>query len=144
MSNTPVYFHHLGISVADLDASIEWYRDKLGFVLENRHPIPAIPAEVAFVANGDLRVEMFCVPDAVALPPDRRIPNDDLRTHGNKHIALAVADVMALAADFEARGIDIVWAKRFEFGAAMFIRDNSGNLIEFIEYPAPTGQATRV
>jgi len=141
---THVQFHHLGISVADLDASISWYEAMLGFRLEKRHPMPSIPAEVAFLVNGDLRIEMFSVPGAAPLPEGRRIPDEDLRTHGNKHIAFAVEDVMALAETLKSRGVDLVWAKTFEFGAAMFIRDNTGNLIEFLQAPPMSGQPAEV
>lgn len=138
------HYHHAGLSVADLDESIQWYGDKLGFSLEKRHPVPTIPAEVAIVVNGDVRVELFCVPGALPLPDDRRVPNRDLQTHGNKHVAFVVPDVMVLADILSQRGVDVVLAHRFEFGAFMFIRDNTGNLIEFIEGPAPTGSVARL
>ncbi|MDW8260003.1 MAG: VOC family protein [Gammaproteobacteria bacterium] len=49
-------FHHAAISVPDLSASIDWYRRVLGFELESRFEIAAIPAQVAFVRNGPLRI----------------------------------------------------------------------------------------
>jgi methylmalonyl-CoA/ethylmalonyl-CoA epimerase len=36
------------------------------------------------------------------------------------------------------RGADIVWVKEMAHGANIFIRDNVGNLIEFVQEPKPT------
>ena len=134
------WHHHAGISVPDLDASIAWYRDVLGFQLARRFTIDTIPAEVAVVKNGPLHIELFQVPGAQPSSPERRVPDRDLRTHGNKHVAFAVADVRALARELEKRGADIVWVKDFEFGSNAFIRDNSGNLIEFVQGALPQEQ----
>ena len=127
--------HHGGISVPDLDASIQWFARVLDFEVENRFEIPAIPARVAMLRRGDLRVELFEVPGAHGLPEERRQPNTDLRTHGNKHLAFAVKDADATAEVLKARGADIVFVGHFEFGANVFIRDNAGNLIEFVQQP---------
>lgn len=134
-------FHHLGISVPDLDETIDWYGKVLGFTVERRFPIPSIPAQVAIIRNGDLRVEIFEVPGAAALPADRRQPDTDNRTHGNKHLSFVIENVEAFGAELEQRGADIVWIKRMAHGANIFIRDNAGNLIEFVEEPMPTGIA---
>lgn len=126
-------FHHAGVSVPDLEAAVQWYGDVLGFAVEERVHIPFIPANVAIMRKGELRFELFECRDAVPASPDRREPNRDLLTHGNKHIAFAVRDVHALADELRQRGADIVWVKDFEFGSTAFIRDNAGNLIEFIQ-----------
>ncbi len=139
MSGLQFWHHHGGLSVPDLDAAIAWYGDKLGFRLEKRFPIPTIPAEVAIVANGDLRMEIFQVPEAAPLPDGRREPNSDVKTHGNKHVAFAIADVDSFAEELRAREVDIVWVHKFPFGANIFIRDCAGNLIEFLEAEPPTG-----
>lgn len=127
------WHHHVGISVPDIDASIAWYGAVLGFKLERRYRVDSIAGEIAVLRNGPLHVELFQVADAQALPPARREPDTDLRTHGNKHVAFAVADVRAFADELKARGADIVWVRQFSFGANAFIRDNAGNLIEFVQ-----------
>jgi methylmalonyl-CoA/ethylmalonyl-CoA epimerase len=127
--------HHGGISVPDIEASIRWFAQVLEFEVENRFEIPAIPAKVAMLRRGELRVELFEVPGAQGLPTERRQPNTDLRTHGNKHLAFAVKNADATAEVLRARGADIVFVGHFEFGANVFIRDNAGNLIEFVQQP---------
>ena len=127
--------HHGGISVPDLEASIRWYAEVLDFEVEQRLEIPAIPAKVAMLRRGDLRLELFEVPGAQPLPEERRHPNLDLRTHGNKHLAFAIKDIDSAERELRSRGADIVWVRRFEFGANIFVRDNSGNLVELVLQP---------
>lgn len=81
--------HHVGVSVPDIDASIAWYGKMFGLTLEMRQHLPLIPAEIAFLRRGALRIELFQVNGAATLPPDRREPNRDVRTHGTKHCAMA-------------------------------------------------------
>jgi len=133
-------FHHGAISLPNLKDAIDWYDRVLGFEVEEQFPIASIPAEVAIIRNGDLRMEIFEVPGAAPLPEPRRTPDEDNRTHGNKHIAFTVEDVDTFGEELKARGVDIVWIKRMEFGANIFIRDIAGNLIEFVE--APVGNKT--
>lgn len=139
MSRQEFWFHHGGVSVPDLDVAVRWYHDVLGFEVEARFPLPQVPCEIAMLRNGALRMEIFGVPGGQALPEDRRVPDRDLKTHGNKHVSFAVADVDAFGAELTARGADIVWIRRMAHGANIFIRDCAGNLIEFVEMPRPAG-----
>ncbi|MFT3905446.1 MAG: VOC family protein [Steroidobacteraceae bacterium] len=130
------WHHHIGVSVPDLEASIEWYGRMLGFRLERRLELPQVPAKIAVLRNGPMHIELFEVQGAAALPEQRRVPDEDLKTHGNKHGCFAVADAIAVADELRARGADVVWAKKFPNGGAnCFIRDNAGNLIEFMQAP---------
>ena len=84
---------HAGISVADLEASIAWYGDMLGFTVDRIVDIPEDTGRLALIRNGDFLLELFCVPGAAPLPEERRHPATDLRTQGIKHVAYAVADI---------------------------------------------------
>ena len=92
-TTTELRFHHGGVSVPNLEEAIAWYQQMLGFEVELAFPIPQIPASVAIIKRGALRFELFEVPNANPLPEDRRFPDRDNRTIGNKHVAFAVADV---------------------------------------------------
>jgi methylmalonyl-CoA/ethylmalonyl-CoA epimerase len=136
MAELEFWYHHVGVSVPDMDAAIAWYDRVLGFKLERRFMIGSIPAEIAILKHGALHVELFKPGDPRPLPPERREPDLDARTHGNKHVAFSVSDVDAFADELRRRGADIVWVKHFPDGRAnIFIRDNSGNLIEFLQMP---------
>jgi len=129
----PLKHHHGAISVPDLDAAVAWYARVFGFELETRFMVPAIPAEVAMLRRENMRIELFTPENAVPLPPERRLPNTDILTHGHKHIAFAVPDVDTAADHLRGQEVDIVWIKRFPWGANIFLRDMAGNLIELVE-----------
>lgn len=131
--------HHVGLSVADLDASVDWYRRMLGFEEESRLYIDAIPATVSFIRCGAFRIELFLVPGARALPDDRRDPHRDLATHGCKHLCIETADVPAAVQQLRQRGADIVFERTVDGHRMCFVRDNTGNLIEMIE-PFESGE----
>ena len=128
------WFHHLGVAVANLEAAIEWYDRVLGFACIRRGHIPSANADMAMLQNGDLHVELLAYADVRPASEERRVPDSDLQTCGNKHVSFACADVHALTAEIRARGGDIVWVKDHGEGRAnMFMRDLEGNLIEFIQ-----------
>lgn len=125
--------HHFGVSVPDLSQAIEWYGRMLGFDLEKRQHIAAIPADIAFMRCGDFRIELFDVAGAAPLPADRRVPDLDLKTHGNKHLCLEVLDVPAAVARLREAGADIAYELNVNNSPVAFIRDCAGNLIELLE-----------
>ncbi|WP_176079964.1 VOC family protein [Paraburkholderia tropica] len=129
--------HHFGISVPDLDAAIAWYGRMLGFTLEQQLYIDKIPARIAFVRREQYRIEIFEVPGAAPLPDDRRVPNLDLRTHGNKHMCFEVPDVPGAVAALREAGADIAFELNVDGNPTAFIRDAGGNLIELLEPFAP-------
>ena len=134
MTGQELWFHHVGVSVADLDASIAWWERILGFRVERRYTLATIPAEIAVLSNGSLHVELLKVPSPKPADTERRVPYDDLQTCGNKHVAFSVENVRAFVEILRERGADIVWIKDLPNGrSASFIRDNEGNLIEFVQ-----------
>jgi len=81
-------------------------------------------------------MELFEVEDGKPLPDDRRVPDRDLQTHGNKHVCFGIKSVDEAERELRAKGADIVFVGRFkDLAPNIFMRDNSGNLIEFIEQP---------
>lgn len=128
-------FHHGGVSVPSLDDAIAWYGRVLGFEEERRFRIEPARASVAFIRKGPLRFELFEVDDAAPLPEDRRTPDADLKTHGNKHVAFCIEDLDAFLAEMEEKQADVAFVVRQKFGKGCFIRDCAGNLIEFVEDP---------
>jgi methylmalonyl-CoA/ethylmalonyl-CoA epimerase len=125
---------HAGISVADLEASIAWYAGMLGFRVDRIVDVPGDAGRVALIRHGDFILELFCVPGAAPLPEERRHPSSDLRVHGIKHVAYAVHDIRALMDELKGKGVDVVWdVVLHDDTLCAFVRDNSGNLVEFVE-----------
>jgi methylmalonyl-CoA/ethylmalonyl-CoA epimerase len=127
--------HHVAFSVPDLEASIRWYRETLGFEVEQRLHVESVPADLAMLRRGVMRVELFQPEHGAPLPAGRSNVQEDLRTHGTKHVAYAVRDVRAAVVELERRHVDIVHQGSGPLAAFAFIRDNSGNLIELFEQP---------
>jgi len=127
--------HHAAMSVPNLEDSIGWYERVLGFELERRFSIPAIPADCAMLTRDGLRIELFRVAGAKAAGVERRHPDTDAWTHGNKHAAFAVRDIAPVERELRTKGADIVFVRKHEMGANIFIRDNAGNLLEFVQQP---------
>jgi methylmalonyl-CoA/ethylmalonyl-CoA epimerase len=127
---------HVGISVANLEESVNWYVEKLGFELTR--PItrnPDSPTAIARIKRGNFTIELFEIKGAAPLPEYRRNPTTDLRVHGLAHFAFEVDDAMAAVKDLESKGVEIVLRPRKdELGRTFFfVSDNSGNTFEFIQ-----------
>jgi len=125
---------HVGISVANLEESVDWYVEKLGFELVrpiNRNPDSAMT--IAQLRRGDFNIELFEIEGAAPLPEYRRDPSADLRVHGLAHFAFAVDDVRAVQAELEAKGVEIVMPLTENRTNFFFVNDNSGNSFEFIQ-----------
>lgn len=131
---------HISMSVKDLDASIQWYKEHLNFELVFSMYLAAHHARLAFLRHGDFEIEMFQHDNSKPLPAERLNPHQDQETQGTKHLAFLVDDVEALAKRFEQEGVEIVVApKVMECKEAnvkekiCFIHDLNGICIEFIQ-----------
>lgn len=124
---------HVGISVYNMEESIEWYQKNLNFEVVHDGYIPPLKARIVFIKNGDFQIELFKYDQPKTIPEERLIPNTDLQTVGTKHIAFETKDMKALKEKFVANGVDIAHEVTMEGNFVMFIRDNSGVLIEFIQ-----------
>ncbi|MBP1626963.1 MAG: hypothetical protein H6Q00_1438 [Holophagaceae bacterium] len=132
----PIRPLHQGISVADMEASIAWYERMFGYQVVSDAYVPQLPARIVFMELGDWSIELFHVDGSASLPNDRRIPNLDIRTHGTKHVAYLVDDIVSLMDDLKAKGVDVAMDIFPMAGDKVaFIRDNTGNLIELIQKP---------
>ena len=124
---------HVGISVNNMEEALYWYKKNLDFELVKDDYIPPLGARICFVQNGDFQLELFKYDDPKPIPADRLTPNTDLQTIGTKHVAFEVPDMKALKEKFVANGVDIAHEVMMEGNFVMFVRDNSGVLIEFIQ-----------
>lgn len=125
---------HCGISFANMQESIEWYEKMLGFELLFRKNVDMLNSEIAFLKTGDFEIELFRHHNTLPLPSERREPNEDIQTQGIKHVCYEVEDITALLNDLRAKGADVVFGPmQIKDTLVGFIRDNTGNLIEFMQ-----------
>ncbi len=125
--------NHFAISVADLEASVAWYERVFGFTVVDRSEIPGTGVKVCHMQGRGFLMEIFCPANGNPLPEDRRVPNLDLLTHGNKHISFGVPDGHKAKEELEAMGVDVAFVAEVDGTYGVFIRDNTGNLIEIFE-----------
>lgn len=129
-----ISFHHVGLSVPNVEESIAWYKKMLGFEVVTRMT-QGSGMIVGHIKRGNCYIELFQVAGAKPLPEYRRDPSADLRVHGTVHMAFQVADVQAAVKELKAKGAEIAMNPVDTPGVAFaFIRDNSGNCFELIQY----------
>ena len=120
--------------MADLEASIAWYADMLGFAVDRVVDAPGDTGRVALVRNGDFILELFCIPGAAALPEERRHPGYRFADARDQARRVRRPRPRALMEHLRAKGVDVVWdVVLHDNTLCAFVRDNSGNLVEFVE-----------
>jgi catechol 2,3-dioxygenase-like lactoylglutathione lyase family enzyme len=118
--------HHVSFRVDNLETALAFYEGVLGC---RRLPRPdGLPgARGAWLKSGSTEVHLTEAPadEATGYPPSRIVPFAC-------HVAFHVDDLDALEAGLSARGVERL---RGDFGLAqIFVRDPSGNLLEFTPY----------
>jgi catechol 2,3-dioxygenase-like lactoylglutathione lyase family enzyme len=133
-------FHHVSLSVADLDAQLDWYARSLGLtqVIERFElPEPRVRTVVLQAPNG-VRIEL--IERAGSLRSEiYNDPLDTSRGQGYGHWALEVDDVNDVFARLVGSGGEPIWppADAVQPGARFaYVKDPEGNLIELIQPPA--------
>jgi methylmalonyl-CoA/ethylmalonyl-CoA epimerase len=125
--------NHFAISVPDLEETIAWYHRVFGFEVFDRSEIPGQGIRICHMTGHGLILEIFQPPGGCTLPPERRIPNEDLMVNGNKHISFGVPDGKTAKQQLQADGVAPVFEAEVDGTYGIFIHDNSGNLIEIFE-----------
>lgn len=117
-------WHHVGVSVADIDKAIAFYVEVFGFELEFRKHIAPIDTHFAFVRRGSFRMEIFQKGGSHPVPEHRKLPNTDLMEQGTKHPCFAVEDCQkALELLFKRDDTEIIGIVRTP-GSPMVVEDD--------------------
>ncbi len=119
---------HTRIRVSDLDNSINFYCDRLGFKVMSRSERSPHGNQIAHLElPGNLHTLELTYSDDY----DLNVPEDLM------HLAIGVPDLIAFCAELEANGIEIWpdgWREVFAAGRKMgFIDDPDGYEIELLE-----------
>lgn len=134
MANTFLRPLHVGISVKNMEESMKWYQEMLGFETVSSQYMPPLKSTVTFMRHGDFEIELFEHDETIEVPKERLMPNSDIQTQGTKHICFAHEDVAAFLGELKEKGVEVVLGPQIMEGEVMgFIHDPNGVLIEFIQ-----------
>ena len=127
--------HHVGVVVQDIEASIAWYVDRLGFERGIGFPFPG--GQLAFVKRGAFRIEFFQVEGAAPMAAERETGASNLKIGGINHFAIQVADVDRTVAELESKGVEVASPPKDVPGGRgeryAFVRDNERMLVELFQ-----------
>lgn len=132
--NISLSHDHVGISLTrdDLDATIGWYRDKLGFTVASRFETHG--TTLVFLVNGNAKIELM------AGATTRQRPTTDVLTSMDPaqlhHVCLAVKNLDDAITELGARDVQLIGGPmqidQLDQRIA-FIPDYLGNIIELAE-----------
>lgn len=131
---------HVGIAVADVDASLQFFTGVLGLVADAPQDVQGQNTRVRFVDTGDAKLELV-----ESLAPGSPIGNFiERRGPGLHHVALRVTDVHAAIAKVVAAGVRMIdlQPRRGAHGSLIaFVHpgDTHGVLVE-LKQPAAKGE----
>jgi glyoxylase I family protein len=142
---------HTGITVSNLDRSLAFWRDVLGFEFSHRtHQTSELASEITGVPGAELSLAVVKAPGhkiellEYHAPPDRK-QRVDLRPCdvGSAHIALSVDNLDAVLDRIAASGWKIAGKPQtLKTGPnagkrVVYVRDPDGTTIEFMQPPPP-------
>jgi catechol 2,3-dioxygenase-like lactoylglutathione lyase family enzyme len=147
MSQLPIQrLTHVGICVSDLERSLRFYRDLLGFTWEHELTIEGDPVDTllrlrgtklhaVYLARDGVRIELLRYASPPA-PPRRERALNEL---GLTHLSFRVADLRATVDGLRAAGERVLDETVLDFpefqSGACFVVDPDGQLIELVAAP---------
>src|SRR6266508_1209025 len=142
---------HTGITVSNLERSLEFWQNVLGFEFSHRaHQTSKIASEITGLPGAEIKLAVVKAPGGHKIelleylaPPDRKW-NVDLRPCdvGFVHVALIVDDLGAILSAIDASGWKAAGKPQtLRSGPnagkrVVYVRDPDGTTIEFMELPS--------
>ncbi|MEP6911840.1 MAG: VOC family protein [bacterium] len=127
------------MSVADLDGTVKWYQENLGFVVRKKIDLPKYSLRMAFAELNGFQLELIEFKGAVLFERiQKQFPDVDDREkiQGLGKLALFVEDLRGVAKELKGKGVKFIREPTDdkEFRVRYFIvTDNSGNWLQFFQ-----------
>ena len=144
-SKSPLATAHpylMSLSVADLDLSVRWYRETLGFRETRRLNMPDSSLRISFLELNGFRLELVEFKNSVSLAAiQSKFPtvDDRAKVQGFDKLAFAVTSVRDVAASLKSKKVKFVRevTQEKDTGETWFIvEDVDGNWLQFFEVRA--------
>jgi glyoxylase I family protein len=147
-------FSHVGVCVTNLERSLSFYRDLLGFrtVAEGRYrgnPVDAlldlegVDLHAVWLERDGTRIELLAFAAPAPGSDAAAEPARPMNRPGLTHLSFRVRDLAATVARLRASQVRVLDASRFdapEHGlAAVFLLDPDGTRIELVQSPGDPG-----
>ena len=137
---------HVGIGVSDLQRSLRFYRDLLGFTWEHELDVEGEPTDTLLGLRGTKLHAEYLTRDGVriellyfASPPAPPRPDRPMNQYGLTHLSFRVTDMDAVLDALRAAGERVLEETVIRFpewqSAACMILDPDGQLIELVQAP---------
>ena len=138
-------FVHVGLTVSDVERSVEFYKKYFGFNVEFKGQFPdgffdAKPTLYCLKPNAGSKIAIIKSPDGFALELFQFFDQDQFtipvwNTPGYHHICLKVEDVIAKYREMKADGVEFFFEPDYmgdpsEDKYWVFLKDPDGNMIE--------------
>jgi catechol 2,3-dioxygenase-like lactoylglutathione lyase family enzyme len=127
--------YNVAISVSDIDQTVQWYEDKLGFKLQNRRKV-STGIEIALIEKNSFYIDIIRIANSKNIEGEPKDPPEHLSIQGLRNIVFWVDDLKTTDAQLKAKGVQLIWESRFipEVNTSVTnFRDNNGNLIAIWE-----------
>lgn len=143
-------FNHVGISVTNIERSIDFYRDMFGMEklcevfpfggeqFEAIMDIPGVQGRMCMIGKGTLQLELFEFAN-----PKPRDPEYPVSDRGYSHFGVEVEDIAATYEKLRAADVRIHSPVITFMGGGMkaaYCRDPDGNVFEIMEPGQPSQQ----
>ncbi len=125
---------HVAVRVADIDAAIAFYAEKLGLKLMFKEVDEAHHEAFAFLELEGGNIELLQLLDEQNRPRPYSAP--PIQEPYCPHVAIGTADLDGLIADLERQSVEIVKGPMEIPGSVrwLYARDPDNNIIEFVQW----------
>ena len=126
--------HHGGLTVSDMDRSIDFYKRVLGFEPDTEVTTSDGSLHIVHLKRGNDYLELFCPREPQPLPEFARDNGTDFRVIGTKHIAFSTAHPKEFHRFLEEQSVDSL-SPVYENNPHyfyFFFRDPDGICIEIV------------
>ena len=121
--------HHIAKNAPDIDEAINWYSDVLCCTVEKQDVIKGFHGRNALLRLGEFRIELF-QNENIIFRPEEEVPPPGTEMFGFSQLVFSVSDLHVFTEMLERKGV--YNTRKRSDGTVLFIRDNSGNVLEFM------------